>query len=116
MQYVIKYELNLFTLEHAFTCSAIFFNPLAFHTNLQVLLYLLHISVLWSCKTAVMSYTSWYPAPLIQLSVYEWHQVLGICDQLLCGQIVSTLASQAEFHGCESHHREGKIKISLNLY
>ena len=41
MQYVTKYELNLFTLEQAF--KELYFYPFAFFTNLQVLLYLLHL-------------------------------------------------------------------------
>ena len=57
MQYVIKYELNLFALEQAF----------AFRIPNQPTDLALFITSQWSRETVVMSYTSWYPAPLIHI-------------------------------------------------
>ena len=87
MQYVINYELNLCT--RTGFCIALFFY-FAFHTNLQALLYLFHISGLARRQWRNISR---YPAPLIhvyllQLSVYEWHQVLSIGDQSIGDQSI----------------------------
>ena len=75
------------------SCSAIFY-CFVFHTNLQVLLYLLHLcGVLRDGSDIIYKLVPCsIDRYLLQLSVYEWHRR----PTSFCGLIVSKITSQAD--------------------
>ena len=85
MQFVIKYELNLFYIHtrKGFRIKQF----LSFRVPYQPTGLAQFITYLWSRETAVMSYTSWYPAALIHICCIYLFIYLSI---------VSTLFSQAD--------------------